>query len=63
MAPGHDKISTEIIKLFDEITLNLFIHIINNIIYTCEKPNILKLTIINPINKKEMKIMSTIIDQ
>lgn len=54
---GHDKISIEIIKLFGEHILKPTEHIINNVIDTCEVPDIFKLSIIHPIFIKEIQII------
>lgn len=51
-APGHDNISTSMIKLLDDRALEPLIHIINNIINTGIVPISFKIAIITPIYKK-----------
>lgn len=49
---GHDDITTEIVQILDESTLNPLVHIINNIIDTGTIPDNFKLSIISPVYKQ-----------
>jgi len=54
-APGHDNITTEMVKMFDDEALKPLVNIINDIIYNGVIPNSFKLSIITPIHKKGNK--------
>jgi len=54
-APGHDNITTEMVKMFDVEALKPLVNIINDIIHNGVIPDSFKLAIITPIHKQRNK--------